>query len=90
MKTTEKKINTEKLNEIIKKWRINVRALAAEIGMPESTFKKKLAPNSAVYNFTEQEYLSVIIAIGNMISQVQLFYKQEYKNITHNNIVSKK
>lgn len=90
MNQTKKNINPEKLFAIIKKRKISQSTIAEEMGMKLTTFKNKLNPNQAAYNFTEAEYADAIVAVGNMISQVQVFVKAELRSINRNSKSLKK
>jgi hypothetical protein len=74
-------ISLDKLNAIIKKWKINLGILSAETGIAKSTLANMLNPKYPQYYMDDQQYFDVISAIGRIgISQVE-FFKKAKKNL---------
>lgn len=57
--------------------RLNIPKIAAAIGMPESTFKVKLATSRHQYRFSDSEYAAVLTYLETLGKTLFWFVKKE-------------
>ena len=89
MKKPESKVDADKLRMIIRKWGLSQKVLARESSISYSQFKLKLNEKQKYYSFSQEEYISVLKAISNMVVSVLEFKHKEELKLINNNISPK-